>query len=143
MYEDKIHRLTDKNIIPTEELIFSVIGNNAVFWQRIMKHTADNYNETSGGWNYYNDGKQWLFKLVQKKKTIFWASLLNDTFRVTFWFGDKAGPFIDEAILPPSIKEEFRSARKYGSIRPLSIVIREQSDVDNVITLISIKHRIK
>ena len=143
MSDDQIHRLTDKNIIPTEELIFSLIGHNAVFWQRIMKYATDNYTEISSSWNYYNDGKQWLFKLVQKKKTVFWAALLNDTFRVTFWFGDKAEPYIEEAILPPAIKDEFRSARKYGAVRPISIVVREQSDADNVITLISIKHSIK
>jgi hypothetical protein len=143
MSDDQIHRLTDKNIIPTEELIFSLIGSNAVFWLRIMKYATDNYTQISSGWNYYNDGKRWLFKLMQKKKTVFWAALLNDTFRVTFWLGDKAEPYIEEAILPPAIKDEFRSARKSGAVRPISIVVREQSDADNVITLISIKHRIK
>ncbi len=143
MSDNQIHRLTDKNIVPTEELIFSLIGFNAAFWQRIMKYASDNFHEISGGWNYYNDGKQWLFKLVQKKKTLFWAGLINDTFRVTFWFGDKAEPFIEKAVLPPAIKDEFRNARKYGAVRPLSIIVREQSDADNVITLISLKYSIK
>ena len=143
MTEDLSHRLSDKNIIPTEELIFSLIGNNKFFWQRIMKYAAENYNEITGSWNYYNDGKQWLFKLVQKKKTLFWATLLHDTFRVTFWFGDKAVPLIEEAILPPSVKDEFMNARKYGSVRPISIVVREESDVDIVITLMSVRHQVK
>ena len=143
MSGDQIRRLTDKNIVPTEKLISSIIGYNEVFWQRIMKNASDNYPEITGGWNYYNDGKQWLFKLVHKKKTLFWASLMNDTFRITFWLGDKAEPFIEEAILPPFIKDEFRNARKYGSVRPLSIIVREQSDADNVITLISLKYKIK
>jgi len=143
MSDDQKHRLTDKNIVPTEELIFSIIGFNAVYWQRIMKYAYDNFPETAGGWNYYNDGKQWMFKLVQKKKTLFWAGLINDTFRVTFWFGDKAEPLIEEAILSPFIKDEFRTARKFGAVRPLSITVREQSDADNVISLISVKNRIK
>jgi hypothetical protein len=143
MSGEQIHRLTDKNIVPTEELIFSIIGYNEVFWWRIMKYASDNYPEITSGWNYYNDGKQWLFKLVQKKKTLFWAGLLNDTFRITFWFGDKAESFIEEAILPTFIKDDFRNARKYGSIRPISIIVREQSDADNVITLISLKYKIK
>ena len=143
MSENQIHRLTDKNIIPTEELIFSLIGNNKVSWQRIMKYAHENYSDITGGWKYYNDGKQWLFKVVQKKKTLFWAGLMNDTFRVTFWFGDKAEPFIEEAILPPFIKDEFRNARKFGAVRPLSIIVREQTDTDNVITLISLKYNIR
>jgi hypothetical protein len=143
MSDNQLQKLTDKNVVPNEEMIFSLIGHNSVFWQQIMKYTAENYSDISGSWNYYNDGKQWLFKLVQKKKTLFWAGLLNDTFRVTFWFGDKAEPLIDEAILPPSIKDEFRRARKIGAVRPLSIIVREQTDADIVITLISVKHRIK
>ena len=143
MSENEIPGLNDKNIIPTDELIYTIIGHNKVFWQRIMAYAFEHYTNISGSWNYYNDGKRWLFKLVHKKKTLFWAGILSDTFRITFWFGDKADPFIDAAVLPPAIKDEFRSARKYGSGRPVSIVIREQSDVDNVITLISLKYKIK
>jgi hypothetical protein len=140
---EQIPRLTDKNIIPTEELIFSYIGFNKVYWQRIMNSASENYSDISGSWNYYNDGKKWLFRLVHKKKTLFWADILNDTFKVTFWFGDKAVPFIEAAGLPPATKDEFRNARKYGLVRPLTVVVREQSDADIVLTLISVKYRMK
>jgi hypothetical protein len=143
MSDNHLGRLTDKDIIPTEELIFSIIGYNKVFWQRIMKYASENYNDISGSWNYYDDGKKWLFKLSHKKKNLLWAGILNDTFRVTFWFADKAEPLIEAAILPPAMKDEFRNARKYGSVRPLSIVVKEQSDADNVITLITLKYQIK
>jgi len=56
---------------------------------------------------------------------------------------DKAEPFIEEAILPPFIKDEFRNATKYGSVRPLSIIVRTETDADIVITLISLKFNIK
>jgi hypothetical protein len=143
MSENQMLNLSDKHIIPTEEMIFSIIGYNKIFWQRIMQYTAENLRDVSGSWNYYNDGKEWLFKLVLKKKTLFWAGILTDTFRVTFWFGDNAESIIETAVLPPAIKDEFRSARRYGAVRPLSIVVREQSDVDNVITLISLKSKLK
>jgi hypothetical protein len=143
MSENQMLSLSDKNIIPTEDLIFSIIGYNKIFWQRIMQYASENFRDASGSWNYYNDGKRWLFKLVLKKKTLFWAGILTDTFRVTFWFGDKAEPFIEAAVLPPAVKDEFRSARKYGAVRAVSIVVREQSDADNVITLISLKSKLK
>jgi len=143
MSENQMLNLSDKHIIPTEEMIFSIIGYNKIFWQRIMQYTAENLRDVSGSWNYYNDGKEWLFKLVLKKKTLFWAGILTDTFRVTFWFGDNAESIIETAVLPPAIKDEFRSARRYGAVRPISIVVREQSDADNVITLISLKSKLK
>jgi hypothetical protein len=142
MSENVVQRLTDKNIIPTEEMIFNLIQHNSVFWQRIIEYASENYSDSSGTWNYYNDGRQWLYKFVMKKKTLFWAGIINDTFRVTFWFGDKAENLIGSAILPPSIKEEFSKTKKIGAVRPVSIIVREQSDADTVITLISLKARI-
>jgi hypothetical protein len=143
MSDNELHKLSDKNIVPTEELIFSFIGNNRLFWQRIMNYASENYSDISGNWNYYNDGKQWLFKLMHKKKTLFWASVPGDTFRVSFWFGDKAAPFIAEASLPPAVKDNFIKAKKYGAVRAVSIDIREQSDADIVITLLSLKYKLK
>ncbi len=129
--------------MPDDELIFSIIGEKKHFWLAIIGYTNENYSDISYGWNYYNDGKQWLFKLVQKKKTLFWAAMLSDTFRITFYFGNKAEPFIEESDLPALIKSGFKSAKRYGLIRPISFAVYDQSDVDNVLKLIGIKHKIK
>jgi hypothetical protein len=135
--------LSDKLVVPTDEYISSIIGEKKLLWQMIISHTAENYTDVSGSWNYYNDGKQWLFKLVRKKKTIFWAGILRDTFRISFWFGDKAEPIIEKSDLPQNIKDDFKSAKKYGSIRSVSIKVYNNSDVENVIKLIDIKNKIK
>lgn len=134
--------LSDKLVIPTEDHIFSFIGEKRFDWQRILSYAAENYND-AGSWNYYNDGKQWLFKLVNKKKTIFWAGILADTFRITFYFGDKVEPLMDASDLPEKIKDEFKSAKRYGAIRGLSIIVRDKTDVDNILKLIIIKHKLK
>jgi hypothetical protein len=135
--------LSDKSVIPTEKQIFSFIGENKVHWHNILVHVFNDYKYTSGSWNYYNDGKQWLYKLTQKKKTIFWAAILADTFRVTFYFGDKALPLIENSDLPSKIKEDFIAAKKYGFIRPVSIKVSDNSDVENVLKLVAIKIKIK
>jgi hypothetical protein len=135
--------LSDKQIIPTDELIFSLIGDKKILWQSIMNRASENYKNISGGWNYYNDGKQWLYKLVQKKKTIFWAGILKDTFRITFYFGDKAESIIDNSNLPQVIKDGFKTSKKYGAIRAVTIKVVDLTDVDNVLILIGIKHNIK
>jgi hypothetical protein len=135
--------LTDKLIYPTDDYIFSIIGDKKVLWQTIMDHMAVNYKDSSGGWNFYNDGKRWLFKMVHKKKTIFWAAVLTDAFRITFYFGDKAESVIDGSDLPQKIKDEFKTAKRYGSIRPVSSKILNKTDVENVLKLIAIKHKLK
>jgi hypothetical protein len=135
--------LTDKLIFPTDDYIFSIIGDKKVLWKSIMDYMAVNYKDSSGGWNFYNDGKRWLFKMVHKKKTIFWAAVLTDSFRITFYFGNKAEPIIDGSDLPQAIKDGFRTAKRYGLIRPVSIKIMNKADVENVQKLIAIKHKLK
>jgi hypothetical protein len=143
MAENEKLVLSDKSIVPTDEFIFSILGERKIYWERIMSYSSENYPGASGSWNYYNDGKQWLFKFVRKKKTIFWSSLLKDTFRITFYLGNKAETIIENSDLPQSIKEEFKTAKRYGLIRPVSFIIRDKTDVDNVLKMIDIKTKLK
>jgi Protein of unknown function (DUF3788) len=135
--------LSDKSVTPTDDFIFSIIGDRKVHWLRIMNYLSENYPGASGTWNYYNDGKQWLFKFVNKKKTVFWAALLKDAFRITFYLGNKADSIIENSDLPESIKEEFKSAKRYGHIRPVTFIVRKNTDADNVLKMIVLKSKIK
>jgi hypothetical protein len=135
--------LGDKEIIPTNEYIISLLGEKKILWQTIMSYISDNYKDMTGSWNYYNDGKQWLFKMVWKRKTIFWSGILKDTFRITFYFGDKAEPLIFESDLPQSIKEDFKTTKRYGKIRAISLMIFNLSDIETVKKLVSLKLKIK
>jgi hypothetical protein len=143
MAEKEILALSDKQVIPTDEHIFSIIGEKKILWQSIIKYLADNHKDASGTWNYYNDGKQWLFKMVLKKKTIFWAAILENTFRITFYFGDKAVPLIVSSDLPQTIKDNFLNGKRYGKIRAISLKMVDLSDVEIVKKVIQIKIMIK
>jgi hypothetical protein len=143
MSENDVLILSNREIIPDDEYIFSILGDKAEYWESIVKYSTENFSDTSGIWNYYNDGKQWLFKMVQKKKTLFWAGILYDTFRITFYFGDKAEPFIEGNDLPAPVIEGFKTAKRYGAIRPVSIKVFEHSDVETVLKLIVLKSKMK
>jgi hypothetical protein len=100
------------------------------------------YEGSGGQWNFYNDGKRWLFKMTYKKKTVFWSTILEGTFKVTFYFGNKAEIVIENSNLPGKIKEDFKTAIRYGLIRPVTIVVNENEDVDNILKLIAIKSKL-
>lgn len=134
--------LTDKSVTPSDEQVFSIIGENRIHWQKLMSGIAEYFPEAKGEWNYYNDGKSWLFKMIRKKKTLFWIGVLSDTFRVTFYFGDKAEPLINESNLTADLKEEFRNGKHYGKIRGLSVKIHKAQDVNNAFILAGIKSRV-
>lgn len=144
MAEEEILALSNKTIVPGEELIFSIIGTNKVYWQHILKTISENHKNVTWGWNYYNDGKQWLFKVVQKKKTLFWGAIVvTGDFRLTFYFGDKAEPAINGSDLPEKIREGFRTAKRYGAIRPISLIVKSDEDVEIILKLVDIKASLK
>jgi hypothetical protein len=142
MAEKEILVLSDKNVIPDDKLIFSIIGEKKKQWQSIMNYVSANYKDSSGNWNYYNDGKQWLFKMVNKKKTLFWAAIPDRTFRITFYFGDKAEPVILNSELPKAVKEGFKTTRRYGKIRAISNKIEDVEEIETIYKLIDLKAKL-
>jgi hypothetical protein len=135
--------LSDREVVPTDEYLFSILGDKKMLWQDIISYSKDNFKDISGVWNYYNDGKQWLYKLSQKKKTIFWGGMLKDTFRITFYFSDKVEPLLEVSDLPSKIKEDFKTSKYYGKIRAISQKVFSAADVEVIKKLISIKIKLK
>ena len=135
--------LTDPNITPDKELVFSMIGDKRFYWMSIMEHLYQHHKDISEVWRFYNDGKSWLFRTLKKKNTIFWVAVLKETFRVGFYFGDKAKPMILQRNLSEDIKIDFLDAKTYNILRPISVTMTDSKDVDTVIKLIELKLKIK
>lgn len=135
--------LTDKNQFPTEEIIFSHIGKSKILWESIFKYIHTNHPDFSEQWKYYNDGKSWLLKITKKTKTIFWLSIIRESFRITFYFGDKAEPAILESTISDTFKEQFIGEKRFGKIRGLTLQMNNEQNIEFVKELISIKLNIK
>jgi len=135
--------LGDKSVFPSEEILHSITGDMMTIWKRIVDHAENNYKDITKEWRYYNDGKQWLFKLQYKLKTVFWSSVQGNTFMVTFYFGNKAEPLLMESDLPEAIKEQFSTAKTFGTMRPVTFTISENTDINSIFKLIDLKTKIK
>ena len=137
------HVLTDPAIQPTDELIFSIIGKNKIYWQQIITYLLDNHPDITEHWQFYNDGKCWLYRTMRKKKTIYWLGIIKDSFRISFYLHDKAETLIEESTLSESIKEGFRNAKRSIFGRAVTVVMDSPEDLENVLKLIEIKLKIK
>lgn len=137
------HVLTDKDQFPTEEIIFSHIGKSKKLWISLFGLIYTEHPEFEEQWRFYNDGKSWLMKVVKKKKTIFWLSVIKSEFRITFYFTDR----IEEDLMNSSISDElkagFKNGQKFGKIRGITITFKNKKDIDYAQTLIGIKLRAK
>ena len=135
--------LTDPTITPDNKLIYTIIGDKSIYWQKILDYLYQNHKDISEVWRFYNDGKAWLFRTLKKKNTIFWVGVIQGAFRITFWFSDKAAPIIEQSDLPEKLKDEYRNAKKFNTIRAVSLVISSDEDLAAVFQLIELKLKIK
>ncbi len=135
--------LTDKNSHPDDTLVFSVTGDKVILWKNLIDQAKSSYKDIKGEWRFYNDGKQWLYKLTLRHKTIFWASVFNDTFRITFYFTEKAEPLISGSDLPSEIKDGFASLKSQHKLRPITVILNNDSDAENILRLIALKKNFK
>ena len=135
--------LGDKSVFPTQEIIFSHIGKSKTLWQALFESIHADHPDISEEWRYYNDGKSWLMKVTRKSKTVFWLSILKNSFRTTFYFSDKAKDLIAKSEISPSLKDQFKKGKKYGAIRGLTIVFKKKWDVKDAQELIGIKLSVK
>ena len=54
-----------------------------------------------------------------------------------------AEPLISDSPISEKFKREFKEGKKYGKIRGITIIVKSEKDIDNIISLIDIKLRIK
>lgn len=135
--------LTNKDQFPTEEIIFAHLGKFKIIWESLFNHIHDNYPDFAEQWRYYNDGKSWLMKVTKKSTTIFWLSIIKDSFRITFYFGDKAEPAIMESSLSDKIKGQFMNGKRYGKIRGITLIMNTKQNIKFAKELISLKLKMK
>ena len=135
--------LSHKTQFPTDEIISSHLGKTKDIWDSFFGYLHVNYPDITSEWRYYNDGKSWLMKNTQKKKTVFWLSVQKDFFRTTFYFTDKAAKAIADSTIPAEMKKQFKDEKHYGKIRGLTVLFKYKKDVETAKVLLVIKLSIK
>ncbi len=135
--------LSDKNQYPTEEIIYSHIGKSKSLWLSLFENIHKDHPDFTEEWRYYNDGKSWLMKVQRKKKTVFWLSIVKDSFRTTFYFPDKAKNILLKSTISDALKEQYKEGKNYGKIRGITINYKNKKDVEDAKALMNIKLSLK
>lgn len=135
--------LTDEKQVPTEKIIYSHIGKSKTIWKLLFDHIHSNYPDLTEEWRYYKDGKSWLMKVVKKKKTIFWLSINEDGFVITFYFTDKAEDLIFKSLISDELKAQFRNGKRYNKIRGLTVKMDSKQNFEYAKELMAMKFSLK
>jgi hypothetical protein len=135
--------LKDENEYPGDEVLTRHLGAMKSVWDMFIDSLHRDYQSVAGEWRYYNDGKNWLFKVTKKKKTMCWVAVYDGFFTVGFYFSDKAEPLLIGSTLQPRYKDQFLTGKRYGKIRAVIVSITDASDLDAVGILMDIKDKLK
>ncbi|HQH66617.1 MAG TPA: DUF3788 family protein [Clostridia bacterium] len=136
--------LRDSEIFPSAEVLKETLGNDIydVFKSFMDTVTGAEYGLTHE-WNYYNDGKSWLCKVSNKKKTTFWLSVWEGYFQIGFFFTEKHLEGIAELDIAESIKEDFCKAKPIGKLLPMIFKISRKEQLDDLQKVMAFKKSLK
>lgn len=130
--------LTNPNIYPTEKVLSAHLGKAKPAFTSIFEFNHSEHPDFVEKWRYYNDGKSWLLNVSRKKKTLFWLSIRDGSFRTSFYLNSKFERDVIESKLPKELKDQYlkTSEKKF---RAITLVIKSKKDVDAYKELLSIK----
>jgi hypothetical protein len=134
--------LIDPNEYPDDEVLERHLGGVKPVWDSFLSFIAEAHPSFATEWRYYNDGKRWLFKVTEKKKTICWVSVFEGAFSTTCYFTDKVEELLGDSGLRREYLERFANAKRSGKVRPLTIEIRKPDDLEMTGILIRIREKI-
>lgn len=136
--EGKEQLFRDKNVKPTEQLIAESLGEEYAIYQRFVE-TLKNEGIFLMDWRYYQDGKAWISKGeykwtttrgTNKVKPIFWLSMWEGFFKVSFHFSEKVRTQLLSLPISDDTKERIHKAPTNGTkMTFFSVIFDVASDV--------------
>ncbi|HSO78396.1 MAG TPA: DUF3788 family protein [Bacteroidales bacterium] len=135
--------LKDKQVFPEDKVLNAILGDSYYAYAGLIKTVTGDKFGLSPQWNYYNDGKAWLCKVVFKKKTVFWLSVWEGYFKVAFYFTEKSCDAIGGLEIAPEIKQSFMSADHIGKLIPLVVSVRSSDQLPDLYRIIAYKKGLK
>lgn len=125
--------LRDEQVYPSEPVLATALGSAFAVYQRFFIVLKDIGIEPE--WRFYHDGKAWLCKGVNKKKTVLWLSVWDGYFKVSLFFTERTRGGIQELAVADEIKEQMASARAIGKLIPLTLDVLSENQLSDLETL--------
>lgn len=135
--------LRDPQIIPTSEVIETVLGDSYWLFAELMRIISDDKYGLVVSWNYYKDGNAWLCKVVYKKKTVFWLSAWDKFFKTSFYFTEKNCSGLFDLGIEQSIIDDFNSQKPIGKLLPLVMNIDSEDQLKHLLAVVRYKMSLK
>ncbi|HEY9595680.1 MAG TPA: DUF3788 family protein [Spirochaetia bacterium] len=129
--------LSNRDVFPSDEVIGELLGKTMKLWTSFFAMLRSDFPDLQNEWRYYNDGKSWLMKITRKQKTIAWLSVIEGTFRTTFYLPPKVADRVEELGIPEPLKDQYRKNPRMT--KGITITYSTKKDVTYARELIALK----
>ncbi len=130
---------TQKDILPAEEEIEKSLKSKYAHLETVRQFIHDMFGDTIEEWKYYGKKSGWILKKFYKKRNLFFISIYEGYFKISFVFGEKAVSAIAGSAISPELKAELANAKKYAEGQGLTIIVDDVKYLTDIKQLIQIK----
>ena len=130
--------LRNPDFVPTGEGIADGLGKAYKTYTKLVAGLEENYGITLMDWRFYNDAKAWLSKGeykwttprgAEKVKPIFWLSIWEGFFKVSFYFSANLQDELLSLPISEEVKDIIANTKPMGkTMRSIPIVMDIESD---------------
>lgn len=129
----------DKTNQPDHTKMVIALGETGPLWNELKKDLEEKFGPLTDEWKYYSAKYGWTFKLLKKKRNLFFAMVGAEGLHMTFVFGDRAVEAVQKSDIPQAIKDDLSNARKYAEGRGVHFMVKTPEDAGMVKRLVEIK----
>lgn len=135
--------LNDKETTVTREVLQKTLGKSYNVYEKMVEKITRPGYDLEIVWRFYNDGKAWLCKVINKKKTIFWLSVWDGFFKTSFYFAERHCAGIEELDIDKSIKDDLKSGKSFGTLFPVTMKISSEEQIGDLLKIVEYKKKVK
>jgi hypothetical protein len=130
----------DKAILPTNEMVNTVIGKTSNLWEKLNSLVLKTYEGVVPEWKFPSKKAGWTLVFKQSKRALFYFIPCDSFFMITLVYGSKAENEAMNSDIPKKIKTAIKSATSYVEGKSFFVEVKTKSDFDAVVTLLKIKN---
>ena len=130
----------EKGNVPNELTLTSALSESYKYYSEILNNLRSIKPGFKTEWKYYGKKNGWLLKHIDKKKNMFFLVPYQDSFKLSFTFGDKAHTeILASEIITEDLKEQIRTSKKYTEGTSIFFSINSMDEALQAIELIKFK----
>ena len=124
---------------PTDADVAKVLADVSPLWITLKDLVASQFVPLAEDWTFSGKKWGWSLRLKHKKRAVLYMTPSNGCFYVGFALGEKAVVAAHNSGLPRTLLEIIDNSQKYAEGRGVRLEVRSELDLENVISVATIK----